>query len=71
VIKVAIRFDGSAISYADVLRRWQTDADFRSFFIGLLAGSPYSAFRWETPAVTTASANRPFEFVLLDSERQS
>jgi hypothetical protein len=67
VIKVAIRFDGSAISYADVLRRWQTDADFRSFFIGLLAGSPYSAFRWETPAVTTASANRPFEFVLLDS----
>jgi hypothetical protein len=47
--------------------RWQNDADFRSMFIGLLADSPFSAFRWETPPITTATANRPFEFALLDS----
>src|SRR5439155_23730819 len=46
---------------------WQTDSEFRSFFVGVLAGSPFSAFRWETPPITTASANRPFEFVLVDS----
>jgi hypothetical protein len=67
VIRVAIDRNASTVSYAEVLRRWQTDHDFRSFFIGVLAGSPFSAFRWETPPITTASANRPFEFVLLDS----
>ena len=66
-IKVAITLDGKPILYADVLQRWQTDATFRSFFINLLANSPFSAFRWETPPITTALANRPFEFVLLNS----
>jgi hypothetical protein len=67
VIRVAIDLDASPVSYAEVLQRWQIDADFRSFFIGVLAASPFSAFRWETPPVTNTSANRPFEFVLLDS----
>lgn len=66
-IKVAIDLDSSPVSYAEILRRWQLDAEFRSWFIALLADSPFSAFRWETPPITTATANRPFEFVLLDS----
>src|SRR5437868_4666742 len=66
-IRVVIDLGSSPISYADVLRRWQDDADFRSIFNGLLADSPFSAFRWETPPITIASATRPFEFVLLDS----
>jgi hypothetical protein len=67
VIRFAIDVDAFPVSYADVLRRWQDDVDFRSMFIGLLADSPFSAFRWETPPITTATASRPFEFVLLDS----
>jgi hypothetical protein len=67
IIKVAIDLDSSPVSYAEVLRHWQEDADFRSWFIALLADSPFSAFRWETPPITTAKANRPFEFALLDS----
>jgi hypothetical protein len=67
LLKVAIDLDSSAVSYAEVLRRWQHDADFRALFIALLADSPFSAFRWETPPITTATADRPFEFVLLDS----
>jgi hypothetical protein len=67
VIRIAIDLDSSPVSYAEVLRRWQSDSDFRSLFIGLLADSPFSSFRIETPAITTATANRPFEFVLLDS----
>ena len=66
-LKVAIDLDASPVSYAEVLRRWQHDADFRSLFIALLADSQFSAFRWETSPITTATADRPFEFVLLDS----
>ena len=65
--KVAIDLNSSPVSYAEVLRRWHRDADFRSWFIAVLADSPFSAFRWETPPITTATANRSFEFVLLDS----
>jgi hypothetical protein len=54
-------------AYADVLRGWQHDTAFRSLYNALLAGVPFSAFRWETPPVTTATLTRPFEFVLLDS----
>ncbi len=54
-------------SVADVLHGWQVDADFRSLFNSLLADAPYTAFRWETPAVTEATVVQPFEFVLLDS----
>jgi hypothetical protein len=67
LLRVALDLDRSPVSYAEVLRRWRRDADFRSLFIGLLADAPFAAFRWETPPVTTATAGRPFEFVLLDS----
>jgi hypothetical protein len=67
VIKVAIDLDSSPVSYAEVLSRWQQDVDFRTFFMGLLADAPFSAFRWETPPMTTGTANQAFEFVLLDS----
>lgn len=66
-IRVAIDLDSAPVPYAEVLRRWQHDATFRSFFIALLADAPFAAFRWETPPVTTATVERPFEFVLLDS----
>jgi hypothetical protein len=67
LIKVAIDLDSSPVSCAEVLRRWQHDANFRSLFIAFLADSPFAEFRWETPPITTATANRPFEFVMLDS----
>jgi hypothetical protein len=66
-IKVAVELDSAPVSCAEVLRRWQQDADFRSWFNALLAGAPFAAFRWETPPLTAATAARPFEFVLLDS----
>lgn len=66
-IRFAIDLDSTPVAYAEVLRRWQTDEDFRSWFNGLLADVPLAAFRWETPPITAATASRPFEFVLLDS----
>ena len=57
----------STVSYAQVLRCWKDDTQFRSFFMSLLANAPFSAFRWETPPLTAATADRTFELVLLDS----
>ena len=67
VIRVVIDLGETTVSYADVLRHWQDDADFRSMFNGVLADSTFTAFRWETPPITTVTANRPFEFVMIDS----
>ena len=67
VIRVTIERESTPVSYVETLRLWQVDADFRAFFIGLLVASPFSAFRWETPPITAASANRPFEFIMLNS----
>ena len=67
IIKFAIENGSSPVSYADVIHQWQSDSNFRAFFIDLLLNAPFPAFRWETPPITTATANQPFEFVLLDS----
>ena len=66
-VRFAVNFDAQPASFADILRAWQDDAEFRSLFNAQLADVPYSAFRWETPPVTAATITRPFEFVLLDS----
>src|SRR5579859_7722142 len=66
-LKLAIDLHSSPVSYAEVLRRWRTDASFRTFFMTALADVPYFAFRWETPPISTASMERTFECVVLDS----
>lgn len=66
-LRIVLEFGGSSVAYAEVLRCWQEDAAFRTLFLSLLSEAPFAAFRWETPPITTATANRPFEFVLLDS----
>lgn len=56
------------LSYANVLTLWQDSSEFRVYFAGLLADSPFAAYRWETPPVTSATIDRDFEFVLLRSD---
>jgi len=67
VTKYRLLHEGSPLTYANVLDRWAGDDPFRSYFTSLLADSPFSAFRWETPMLTSAAAQRPFEFVLLNT----
>jgi hypothetical protein len=66
-LRFAVDLDSRPATYREVVREWQRDQGFRSLFNSILAGAPYSAFRWETPPVTAANLSRPFEFVLLDS----
>jgi hypothetical protein len=67
VLKVHMELRSAPVPYSEVLGLWRQDAAFRSYFMGLLADAPFPAFRWETPPLSAASAQRPFEFVLLDS----
>jgi hypothetical protein len=67
VLAVHVDAGPAPVSFAEALQLWQHDATFRSFFIRLLADSPFSAFRWEMPPITAASTGRPFELVLVDS----
>ena len=59
--------EGRAASFGDVLRGWEEDEGFRSYFISLLREAPFGAFRWETQSATWSNVERDFEFVLIDS----
>lgn len=63
-----ISSDAETLSYADVLALWRDEVQFRSYFVSLLAESPFAAYRWETPCVTSTTLVRDFEFVLLRSD---
>lgn len=65
--KISIFSHGKRVTYSEVIELWQQDESFRSFFISLLETAPFSAYFWETPPITLATANREFEFVLVDS----
>jgi hypothetical protein len=67
ITRYAIRRLGTQLTFADVLELWQYDADFRYYYSQILAESEFAAFRWETPAVTSATASQPFQFVLLNA----
>jgi len=66
-LRCGLDLDSQPATCKNVLRGWQSEAAFRVLFNALLAESPYSAFRWETPPVTMPTLSQPFEFVLLDS----
>jgi uncharacterized protein DUF6940 len=66
-LRFTLQLSSRPATVADVLRGWREDAEFRSLFNSLLAAAPFTTFRWETPAVTTSTTVRAFEFVLLDS----
>jgi hypothetical protein len=55
------------LSFREVIDLWQTSPEFRNWFVAQLRESPFEAFFWETPAVTSKTLDRPFEFVLVQS----
>ena len=58
---------GAHASYRAVIDAWQRDPAFCAWFNDLFVASSFTAFRWETPPITSSTNDRPFEFVLLDS----
>ena len=65
VQRFVISHGAKTLTYKKVIDLWQDNPKFRSYFIRLLADSPFAAYRWETPCITKATQGRDFEFVLL------
>jgi len=64
---VAIQRHDTPLSRGEAFEGWRTSAEFRAFFLEQLARSSSPACFWETPPVTLATLDRPFEFVLVDA----
>ncbi len=59
--------DDESLSYLEAIDLMAKHQAFRKGLTAVLAESPYTAYRWETPPVTCATIGRPFEFVLMDA----
>jgi len=55
------------VTYSEVIKLWQDNNAFNSFFSSLLAEAPFSAYFWETPPIFDSNLHQAFEFVLVDS----
>lgn len=69
VHRYVVRRGAAVLSYAEVVGGWCDDEGFRSFHEELLIASEFHGFRWETPAVTSDTLDRPYEFVLIRADR--
>lgn len=65
-LHVALSTSKGPLRCADVLGLLAEDAGFRASLAQHLANAPFIAFRWETPALSTTTLDRPFEYVLID-----
>ena len=55
-----------ALSFREVIDLWRSSEEFRAVFSDSMAHSHFRAFFWETPPITAKSAERPFEYVLVE-----
>ena len=67
VCRVRVLRNGNPASYSEIIKGWQFDAVFRTFFNRVLAEAPYCAYLWETPAISRNNLSRAFEFVFVDN----
>ncbi len=67
ITRYRITVDDVALTYSTVLDLWQSNEGFRSCFTTVLASSSFAGYRWETPAISKSTVERPFEFVLINS----
>lgn len=65
-LHVALSTPAGALRFAEALSLLAHDVDFRIALTQRLADAPFIAFRWETPALSTTTLDRPFEYVLID-----
>lgn len=66
-LKVRPKVDGQNISFVRFYQLLANDATACSGLSNFLRECEWPAFYWETPGVSSASSNRPFEFVVLDA----
>lgn len=66
VARYVLSEEAQPLSYRRALDLLASDGGFRDYLSRLLADGPFSSYRWETPPITHATIDRPFEFVLVN-----
>jgi len=69
--KITLYKWGTRLTYKSVIALWRTNSGFRNFYFSILQKSPFDAFFWENPPVTTSNIKQPYEFILVDSPQLS
>ena len=67
VIKYSMTRDGVPLTYGSVLQLWAIDTEFRDFFTSLLVDCGFTAFRWESPPISSTTILRLCDFVVVNS----
>jgi len=67
VQKIALYNGETQLTYMDVIPLWQESVEFRNFYFSVLKDTPFAAFFWENPPITTSTLKQPYEFVLIES----
>ncbi|MBN2197365.1 MAG: hypothetical protein JW751_31470 [Polyangiaceae bacterium] len=65
--RYSVLHGGEELSYGDAIEALGAEPSFGAALSAELAGLPFGGFKWETPAVTRATLDRSFEFVVLDA----
>ncbi|MBI1182799.1 hypothetical protein GC194_00910 [bacterium] len=65
---VHIKEEGYALSFDEVLGLLENDETFRSSLIDFLKNLPFEAFNIEMPPINVEKVNRPFEFVIINTQ---
>lgn len=66
--KFSIFAGETQLCFRQVIAGWKDSDVFRNFYSSLLVSSPYPAAFWETPPLTRAELDAPYEFVLVKSD---
>ena len=63
--KFRLKKEGRELEYREVLQLWENDEEFLNFYISIFKKCGFNSYIWETPPISTDTANQPFEFALL------
>lgn len=66
-VRYQLHTSAGLMTWRDVLNAWSESDEFVAYYSDLLVGSPFDAFRWETPRLNEAGLEDVFEFVLVQS----
>lgn len=58
--------EGVRLTHAQFMARLASDHALRTTLSAAIEDAPFDAVRWETPGMSAATMERPFEFVLVD-----
>jgi hypothetical protein len=66
-VRARLDSESEPISVAVVIDGWRGNPEFRRFWASSLCSIPFKAYYWETPPLSRAVLDRPFECVFVES----